>query len=52
MDDEAVIIVCQGPPRCDLAGDAAIAAQEAGCVWCDRCYITEAGERWEGPGNA
>jgi len=33
-DGPPQIIVCQGPPRCDLQGDAAEANMLAGCVWC------------------
>lgn len=53
MDDETEVIhVCQGPPRCDLEGDAAVAAQQAGCLWCVRIYVAPDGsERMEGPGN-
>lgn len=32
MDEDPQIIVCQGPPRCDLMGDDAVAAIEAGCA--------------------
>lgn len=40
-DDEDLgeVIVCQGPPRCPLEDEAAIAAQEAGCIWCIRIAI-------------
>lgn len=38
-DDLAVIVVCQGPPRCDLGSDACVAAQLAGCVWCQRVTV-------------
>ena len=51
MDEEPThIIVCQGPPRCDLRGDEAIACQQAGCVWCERITIHPCGaETREGP---
>lgn len=50
---ETLITVCQGPPRCDLMGDEAVAAQLAGCPWCKRIYLSESGsERVEEPGNA
>ena len=40
MDSDVVeLIICQGPPRCDLDGDEAIKAQQAGCVWCRRTVI-------------
>lgn len=38
-EDLAVIIVCQGPPRCNLDGDAAVEAQMAGCAWCKRITV-------------
>lgn len=38
------IHVCQGPPRCDLMGDEAVAAMEAGCVWCRRVAVYEDGD--------
>lgn len=44
----AVVIVCQGPPRCELTGEVAEQAARAGCPWCDRCYIGDDGtETWE-----
>lgn len=42
-EHEALVICCQGPPRCSLEGDEAQAAQEAGCVWCTRIIIHEDG---------
>jgi hypothetical protein len=45
MDDDAPqVIVCQGPPRCSLEGDEAIAAMEAGCPWCIRDTLLTSGE--------
>ena len=38
-DDTAEIIVCQGPPRCRLEGDEAVAAQKAGCPFCKRIAV-------------
>lgn len=35
-DEPTVITVCQSAPRCSLEGVAALAAQNAGCIWCDR----------------
>ena len=35
-DADPVVIVCQGPPICDLQGDEAVKFQEAGCVWCKK----------------
>lgn len=47
-DDVARIFVCQGPPRCDLHGDEAVAAQEAGCPFCRVIYVdTVSGDEWE-----
>ena len=52
IDYPATIWVCQGPPRCDLEGDAAISAQQAGCIWCQRLVVEEDGsETWFGPGE-
>lgn len=49
----STIVVCQGPPTCDLVGDAAIASIRGGCVWCKRIIIDEDGsERVEEPGHA
>lgn len=51
--EAAVIHVCQGPPRCALEGDEAVAAQIAGCVWCTRITIDGSGNQTEaGPGHA
>ena len=38
------VICCQGPPRCDLQDEEAVAAQEAGCPWCKRILINEDGD--------
>jgi hypothetical protein len=43
MTEEPQVIICQGPPRCSLEGDEAVAAQEAGCVWCRRITLHEDG---------
>lgn len=37
------IVICQGPPKCDLEGDAAYEAQVAGCLWCQRITIDDDG---------
>ena len=51
--DDPQIIVCQGPPRCSLEGDDAVAAAEAGCPWCRRITLHDDGtETVEEPGNA
>jgi hypothetical protein len=42
-DEDAVVTVCQGPPACDLTGDDAVKAQQAGCQWCKRIYIASDG---------
>jgi hypothetical protein len=53
MSGDVLVWVCQGPPRCFLEGDEAVAAQESGCVWCKRIYVDEHGvERVEGPTEA
>lgn len=42
--EPATIWVCQGPPRCALEGDEAVAAQQAGCIWCKQVLVFEDGE--------
>lgn len=37
--DDPVIIVCAGPPACDLEGDDAVAAQRVGCRLCKRIIV-------------
>lgn len=44
ISDSCTIWVCQGPPRCNLTEDEAVAAQEAKCVWCKRIILDEDGE--------
>jgi hypothetical protein len=44
-EDDPMVIVCAGPPLCLLAGDAAVAAQQAGCVLCKR-IITRPDGTW------
>lgn len=52
-DDAPMVIVCAGPPVCQLQGDDAIAAAVAGCIWCKRITIhSETRETEEGPGHA
>ena len=47
------IIVCAGPPACLLQDDAAVDAQNAGCVWCKRIVIDgEGNETITEPGHA
>lgn len=52
-DDAPKVIICQGPPICDLQGDEAEDAMEAGCPWCRREILLPNGE-WhtEEPGKA
>lgn len=35
-DRDPMVIVCAGPPLCDLEGDEAIAAIDSGCLLCKR----------------
>lgn len=37
--DDTEIIVCAGPPACDLQDDAAIEAANAGCPLCRRIVV-------------
>lgn len=47
-DEPNRITVCQGPPRCDLVGDEAVAAMKAGCPFCQVIHVDpETGEEWE-----
>jgi hypothetical protein len=34
VDDGSELWICQGFPRCELQGDAALQAQNDNCVWC------------------
>lgn len=52
-DDLHEIIVCQGPPECELQGNAVLAAQQNDCPWCKRILIDEDGnEQITEPGHA
>jgi len=52
-DESAMVIACQGPPRCELEWEDAIAAMKAGCVWCRRITICDDGSEAEaGPCEA
>jgi len=42
-DGDPIIHVCQGPPACQLQGDAAISAQKSGCPWCKRSIVHDDG---------
>ena len=50
--EPTTIWVCQGPPRCALEDEDAVAAQEAGCIWCRRVVIAGELETVIEPGNA
>lgn len=51
--DFTTIWVCQGPPRCGLEGEEAMAAQEAGCVFCKQIRVADNGtEMTIEPGTA
>ena len=41
------VIVCAGPPACDLQGDTAVEAQEAGCPRCKRIVVHPDGTETE-----
>lgn len=41
------IVVCEGPPRCELLEDEAMAAQRAGCPLCTRIQIMADGSEIE-----
>ena len=43
MSNFSTVWVCQGPPRCALEGDDAVAAQQGGCVWCKQVRIDDMG---------
>lgn len=53
VSDFVTIWVCQGPPRCLLEGDDAVAAQELGCPFCKQIRIDDDGnETTIEPGTA
>ena len=43
-DNWPCVIACQGPPRCELTGDAAHVAIVIGCPWCERHYVKPDGK--------
>lgn len=43
----AEVVVCAGPPACELQGDEAIAAANDGCLLCRRICINEDGTETE-----
>ena len=49
MDDEAEVIVCQGPPTCPFEGDEAVQNQIDGCPNCRRIVIPADGTEVERP---
>lgn len=52
-EQPGLVIVCAGPPYCDLKGDDAEKAQKDGCPWCAYVYFEEDGrEHIDQPGNA
>ena len=44
-DEPNMVIVCAGPPVCELQDDAAVAAAEAGCPHCTRIAVYPDGEQ-------
>lgn len=47
------VVVCQGPPVCDLVGEAAFEAASNGCPWCVRTIVHPDGsETVTAPGRA
>lgn len=52
-DDAVEVIVCQGPPRCELQGADAWRSQKQGCRWCERHTLLPDG-KWHvsKPGDA
>lgn len=43
MNDDPLVLHCQGSPICDLQEDDAINAQQHGCIWCKRIVLHEDG---------
>jgi hypothetical protein len=46
-DNRPQVIVCAGPPECDLQDDDAVAAQQAGCPRCRRLLVNPDGSTEE-----
>ncbi len=46
-NDHPEVIVCAGPPLCELQGDAAIEQQMAGCPICQRIICHPDGSETE-----
>lgn len=46
-DDLGEVIVCRGPPECDLEGDVAVEAAKFGCPRCRRIVIHADGSETE-----
>ena len=47
MDDRPEVIVCAGPPDCDLEDEAAVKAAQAGCPMCRHLKINPDGSTEE-----
>lgn len=47
MTELGEVIVCAGPPLCQLEGDEAVACQVAGCTLCKRIIINSDGSETE-----
>ncbi len=45
LDGDPEVIVCQGPPVCELCGDEVEQAQRKGCIWCKRIIVHEDGTK-------
>jgi hypothetical protein len=43
IENDPQVVVCQGPPVCDLQGDEAEAAMKEGCPWCKVIVLHEDG---------
>lgn len=46
-DEDQEIVVCQGPPLCDLQDDEAVKNQLAGCPLCKRIVVHADGTETE-----
>lgn len=41
------VVVCQGPPICELEGDVAVTRQKQGCLYCQRIWFDECGNEFD-----